>query len=100
VIRAIFGVGFFAYGFYLAFLFGGGTYIVFFQAFIVPVLLIVDTFRARARGRQLPQRPVAAGTGNMAGPSLQPMVGPGLQPMVDPGLPPMADPGLPPMPPS
>lgn len=99
VIRAIFGVGFFAYGFYLAFLWGGGTYLVFFQAFIVPVLLIIDTIRSRGVRRQ-PQPPVFAGQQTMAAPSLQPMTDLGLPPMTDPGLPPMPDPGLPPVPPS
>lgn len=99
VIRAIFGLGFFGYGFYLAFLWGGGTYLVFFQAFIVPVLLIIDTLRSRGVRRQ-PQPSVVAGARTMAAPNLQPMTDPGLPPMADPGLPPMADPGLPPTSPS
>ena len=63
VIRAFFGVGFFIYGFYLTFIFGGGSYFLFFQAFIVPVLLIVDTFRSQAARRRLRQ---PAGAGDMA----------------------------------
>jgi len=44
-----FGIGFLAYGFYLAFLFKGGTYFIFFKAFLLPVLLIARTIRgARA----------------------------------------------------
>jgi hypothetical protein len=100
VVLAIFGLGFFAYGFYLTFVFSSGHYLLFFQAFIVPVLLIFDTFRGRSSRRRQPQPPAAGGTRTMAAPSLQPMTDPGLPPMADPGLPPMADPGLPPMPPS
>jgi hypothetical protein len=102
--RAIFGVGFLGYGFYLTFIFAGGTYFVFFYAFLVPVWLIVDSFRKQPSSR--PQPPLGTGIGNMAGqnpqpiPGLQPMTDSGLPPMADPGLPPMADPGLPPVPPS
>jgi hypothetical protein len=100
VIRAIFGIGFFAYGFYLSFLFGGGHYFLFFQAFIVPVLLILDTLRRRRGVRRQPQPSVIPGRQTMAVPSLQPMTDLGLPPMADPGPPPMADPGLPPVQPS
>jgi hypothetical protein len=55
VIRAIFGIGFLGYGFYLAFIWGGGHYLVFFQAFVVPVLLIIDTIRSQAARRKLAQ---------------------------------------------
>ena len=55
VIRAIFGIGFFCYGFYLTFVFAGGHYVLFFQAFIVPVLLILDTIRSQASRRRLRQ---------------------------------------------
>jgi hypothetical protein len=99
VVRAIFGLGFFGYGFYLTFLFGGGHYFLFFQAFIVPVLLIADTLRSRGVRRQ-PQRSVVPGTHATAAAGLQPMTDPGLPAMADPGLPPMADPGVPPTPPS
>lgn len=54
-IRAIFGIGFFCYGFYLTFVFAGGHYVVFFQAFIVPVLLIVDSIRSQTARRRLRQ---------------------------------------------
>jgi hypothetical protein len=53
IIRAIFGIGFFCYGFYLTFVFSGGHYVLFFQAFIVPILLIVDTVRSRTARRTL-----------------------------------------------
>lgn len=58
IIRVIFGIGFFCYGFYLTFIFSGGHYVLFFQAFILPVLLIVDFFRTTTARRQT--RPAAA----------------------------------------
>jgi hypothetical protein len=64
VIRAIFGIGFFCYGFYLTFVFAGGHYVLFFQAFIVPVLLILDTIRSQASRRRLRQ---GVGVGSMGG---------------------------------
>jgi hypothetical protein len=115
VVRALFGIGFFAYGFYLTFIFGGGSYFVFFYAFVVPVMLIVDTFRGRGVASQQARRPVPVGMTGVAGPgtpmansglqsmtdpSLPPVADLGLQPMADPGLPPAADPGLPPAQPS
>jgi hypothetical protein len=63
VIRAIFGIGFFCYGFYLTFIFSGGHYVLFFQAFIVPVLLILDTIRGRASRRRMRQTVGAGGPG-------------------------------------
>ncbi|GAB0105583.1 hypothetical protein JMUB6875_45620 [Nocardia sp. JMUB6875] len=46
-LNAIFGVGFLGYAFYLAFLFDGGSYFIFFQAFILPVMMVVNYFRNR-----------------------------------------------------
>jgi hypothetical protein len=46
VLNTLVGLAYFGYGFYLAFLFDGGTYVMFFQAFVVPVLLIVRTVQA------------------------------------------------------
>jgi hypothetical protein len=46
VLNALFGVGFFGYGIYLGFVFQGGSYIIFFKAFILPVLMIVNFFRS------------------------------------------------------
>lgn len=63
VIRAIFGIGFFCYGFYLTFVFAGGHYVLFFQAFVVPVLLILDTIRSQASRRRLRQGVSVGGTG-------------------------------------
>jgi hypothetical protein len=47
VLNILVGLAFFGYGFYLEFLFQGGTYRVFLYAFVVPVLLIVRTIQAR-----------------------------------------------------
>jgi hypothetical protein len=98
IVQALFGIGYFGYGFYLTFIFGGGSYFVFFYAFIVPVLLIMGAFRGGTVRRQPALPPVTAGMSTTPPPNLQPMVDPGLPPMADPGLPPMPDPGLPPQP--
>jgi len=60
-LNALFGLGFLGYGFYLAFLFQGGGYLIFFKAFILPVLLIVRTIRsARAPRAPMPGQAVAS----------------------------------------
>lgn len=60
VLNAVVGVGFFGYGFYLAFLFQGGSYVIFFKAFFVPVALIVRTVQAsRAAKAQAAQAAAA-----------------------------------------
>src|SRR5215467_15178647 len=46
------GAGFFGYGWYLTFLFQGGSYFVFFKAFILPALLIISGIRSIAATRQ------------------------------------------------
>ena len=55
-LNALFGLGFLGYGFYLAFLFQGGGYLIFFKAFIVPVVMIFRTIRSAraARSDELP----------------------------------------------
>ena len=61
IINLIAGLGFLGYGIYLGFIFTGGTYFVFFKAFILPVLLIVNTVRsATARRRAEAAAPTAA----------------------------------------
>ena len=50
-LNALFGVGFLGYGFYLAFLFDGGGYFIFFKAFILPVLMIFRTIRSARASR-------------------------------------------------
>jgi len=71
ILNGVIGLAFFGYGFYLEFLFTGGTYRIFFYAFVVPVLLLIQAFRARkeaqARTAQ-PVPPVAADSGTPATP--------------------------------
>ncbi|BCK59196.1 hypothetical protein NWFMUON74_69680 [Nocardia wallacei] len=44
--NAAFGAGYLAYAAYLAFVFEGGSYLIFFQAFILPVLMVVNFVRS------------------------------------------------------
>ncbi|MEV6772327.1 hypothetical protein AB0N05_27215 [Nocardia sp. NPDC051030] len=46
-LNGIFGAVYLGYAGYLAFLFDGGTYLIFYQAFILPVLMVVSYFRNR-----------------------------------------------------
>lgn len=52
IANTLFGLGFMGYAFYLAFIFDGGTYFIFFKVFIVPVLLVVNTIRSISARRQ------------------------------------------------
>jgi hypothetical protein len=40
------GIGFLGYGIYLGFIFEGGSYLMFFKAFILPALLVVNFVRS------------------------------------------------------
>ena len=69
---AVAGVGFLGYGIYLGFIFDGGSYWMFFQAFILPVALIVNFFRSVMAKNDQPQ-PYAGGPGQpYAGEPAQP----------------------------
>jgi hypothetical protein len=57
IANLIFGAGFCCYGFYLVFIFHGGTYIVFFKAFILPVILIANTVKSIASRRDAKNAP-------------------------------------------
>ncbi|SBT47369.1 hypothetical protein [Micromonospora narathiwatensis] len=46
------GIAFFCYGFYLFFLFDGGEYRIFFYAFVLPILLIVQAVKARKQAQE------------------------------------------------
>jgi hypothetical protein len=46
------GVGFVGYAIYLGFIFQGGSYVVFFKAFILPVVMVVNFVRSRIAHRQ------------------------------------------------
>ena len=52
--NALFGAGFTIYGLYLLLFFNSGHYLIFFYAFILPILMIVRFFRDRSafRARQ------------------------------------------------
>ena len=45
-LSAVAGIGFLGYGIYLGFVFQGGSYMMFFQAFILPALLVVNFVRS------------------------------------------------------
>jgi hypothetical protein len=51
ILSLLFGVGFLGYGIYLGFIFNGGSYFVFFQVFILPVVLVASSLRSAARRR-------------------------------------------------
>ncbi len=53
------GLGFAGYAYYLAFVFEGGTYAIFFKAFILPVLLIINAVKAAVTRSQAPAAPAA-----------------------------------------
>jgi hypothetical protein len=45
-VSAVAGIGFLGYGIYLGFIFAGGSYLMFFQAFILPAVLVVNFVRS------------------------------------------------------
>ena len=51
VLNLVMGAGFSIYGLYLLLFFQGGHYILFFYAFVLPVLMTVRFFRARSAYR-------------------------------------------------
>ncbi|WP_354637668.1 hypothetical protein [Kitasatospora camelliae] len=57
IFNGVAGVGFVGYGTYLGFIFEGGTYVIFFKAFILPVLMIVNFVRSLANRNQAPAAP-------------------------------------------
>ncbi|MGK4582220.1 hypothetical protein [Kitasatospora sp. HPMI-4] len=62
VFNAIAGVGFVGYAVYLGFIFEGGHYIIFFKAFILPVMMVVNFVRSMANRQKVvaPAVPAAA----------------------------------------
>jgi hypothetical protein len=58
VVNVLFGLGFLGYGVYLVYFFQGGSYFVFFKAFIVPVVLIINSIRG-VRGANMRRRVAA-----------------------------------------
>jgi hypothetical protein len=67
-INGVFGLAFLGYGLYLGLFFDGGTYWMFFKAFIVPVLLVVNAIRNAVRRRQPTPPPPPAMQGYPAQP--------------------------------
>jgi hypothetical protein len=62
LLNLLFGVGFVVYGVYLGWVWQGGTYVIFFKAFILPVVLIYATLRTgiakrKARGSAISPAP-------------------------------------------
>ncbi|GAA2153006.1 hypothetical protein GCM10009760_50330 [Kitasatospora kazusensis] len=58
IFNAVAGVGFIGYGFYLGFVFDGGSYILFFKAFILPVVMVFHFVRSTvARSKANATRP-------------------------------------------
>lgn len=52
LLNLLFGVGFLGYGVYLGFIFDGGEYMMFFYAFVLPVLMLVKFVRTLLGARQ------------------------------------------------
>ncbi|MFG5723691.1 hypothetical protein [Streptomyces murinus] len=88
--NVIAGLGFMGYGIYLGFIFQGGTYIVFFKAFILPVMVIVNFFRSLSRRKATPAPQPMAAPYPTGAPAPYPMAG--QQPMGAPAPQPMAAP--------
>ncbi|GIH15090.1 hypothetical protein [Rugosimonospora africana] len=59
VLSILIGVAFFGYGFYLAFIFTGGEYRVFYYAFVVPFLVIFRIVSARRANKARMQAPAS-----------------------------------------
>lgn len=85
VANIVVGIAFFCYGFYLMFLFEGGTYRIFIYAFILPILLIVQAFKARKSAREEAQAQQFAGVPQPGQYGQYGQVAPGQQPL--PGQP-------------
>ncbi|MEU4117655.1 hypothetical protein AB0F71_24545 [Kitasatospora sp. NPDC028055] len=61
ILNIAIGLAFAGYAYYLAFVFEGGTYRIFFQALILPIAMIVTTVKAvveRSNAKNAPQQPV------------------------------------------
>ncbi|WP_152617531.1 hypothetical protein [Phaeacidiphilus oryzae] len=53
ILSIVVGAGFIGYGIYLGFVFKGGHYIIFFKAFIVPIVLVVNAVRSITAKRRV-----------------------------------------------
>ena len=73
LLNGVLGIAFLVYGLYLGFFFQGGSYIIFFKAFILPALLAFRTLRDALRNRRPAAEPTAAAPAeNLAGPAVAP----------------------------
>ncbi|MFC9325814.1 hypothetical protein [Kitasatospora sp. NPDC057015] len=54
IFNLVAGVGFFGYGIYLGFIFEGGSYLLFFKAFILPGVMIFNFVRSLANRSNTP----------------------------------------------
>ncbi|MFF2349363.1 hypothetical protein ACFVVL_06250 [Kitasatospora sp. NPDC058115] len=59
ILNVLAGLGFTGYAYYLAFVFEGGTYTLFFKAFILPVALIANAVKALVSRSETPAAPPA-----------------------------------------
>lgn len=60
LLNALFGVGFLGYGIYLLAMFNGESYVLFYYAFILPVILAYRTFASWRESRTAPDSGPAA----------------------------------------
>ena len=79
VIDTLFGFAFLGYGYYLAFIFEGGSYRIFFYAFVVPIFAVIQLLKAR---KERQEQAAALNAGQYPGQF--------------PGQPPVGFPGVPP----
>ena len=57
ILNGLFGVGFLGYAVYLLFFFPGGDFPVFFYAFILPVIMLIQAFKTRAARPEVTPQP-------------------------------------------
>jgi Ca2+/Na+ antiporter len=62
IVSSLFGLGFLGYGLYLGFIFSGTSYFIFYYAFAVPVLLVVNAVKNAKERKQ--RETAAARAGN------------------------------------
>ncbi|MFE6053593.1 hypothetical protein ACFQ6N_22805 [Kitasatospora sp. NPDC056446] len=89
ILNIVAGLAFLGYGYYLAFVFEGGSYRIFFQAFILPVAMIASSVKAlveRGNAKQQPAPQAAAFDPNapQAGAPVAPQAAAPYQPGVPP----------------
>ncbi|MEU3574747.1 hypothetical protein AB0E96_41055, partial [Kitasatospora sp. NPDC036755] len=63
ILNVVLGLGFLGYAYYLAFVFEGGTYYIFFKVFILPVGMIVASVKALVERGNAKKQPAQAAAG-------------------------------------